>query len=225
MELLMKSPRILLVTALAVAGLSTTLLVAPAAQAAGSTHLTLTYTKAMKNELNNARGTLTTPVERTVKLQYRSGTTWKTLKSTTSASDGTFQFAFRLQGTKALRFHAPKYPSHAAITGIVRTVTIVTQTGKLLVTPDSQCTFFATDRTAVASFTPARPGRKVTFQTNAGSIVGYQDGRGNVAVTIPAGSSVFSYKAYAIAAERNGAAAKTSNGYTYATTSCTFTPL
>lgn len=221
----MKSPRILLVTAIAVAGLSTAVLVAPAAQAAGSTNLTVTYSKAIKNELNNARGTLTTPVERNVKLQYRSGTVWKTLKSTTSASDGTFQFAFRLQGTKAVRFYAAKYPSHAAITGTARTITVVAQTGKLLVTPDSQCTIFATDRTAVASFSPARPGRKVTFQTNVGSIVGYEDGRGNVAVNVPAGSSLFTYKAYAIAAERNGAAAKTSNGFTYGTTYCSFTPL
>lgn len=221
----MKSPRILLVTALAVAGLSTAALVAPAAQAAGSKNLSVTYSKAIKNELNTARGTLTTPVERNVKLQYKSGKVWKTLKSTTSSSDGTFQFAFRLQGTKSLRFYAAKYPSHAAITGTARTVTVVAQTGKLLVTPDSQCSFFAGDVTAVASFTPARPGRKVTFQTNTGPIIGYEDGRGNVAVTFDPGSSLFSYKAFAIAAERNGAAEKTSNGFTYQVTSCTITPL
>jgi hypothetical protein len=223
----MRTVRLLTAAILATTGLVVVGVTTEAAQAAGSKNLSISPSSPMKNETFATYGTLTTAIARPVKIQFKSGSHWNTLGTVTSASNGSFERSTHTGSSRTYRYLAPKVKisghTYAAITGSSKHVTLATQTVKtFFVTPYSQCTIFAGDVTAVAQFSPARPGRAVTFTTHGGPVTGYEDAKGNVAVTFDPGSSAFSYSAVATAETANGAAAKSSLPFRYQLVLCEF---
>lgn len=219
----MKSVRLITATLLATAGLvavGTT----QATAATGSTSLTVQYgAKVIKNEQFDVSGQLKTRYERQVKLQYKKGSAWKSLTSAT-ASSTTGRFTFKdvtTSATRTYRFYAPASEGNGdesgkKIVGKAKKVTVVSQKGSGYVNPYPATYFdlggsshFNDTVYAVLSFSPARPGRAVSFTTpNGAPASGVQDSRGNVVIPFTLSKTEGSYPFTAKAAAKAGAAAK-----------------
>jgi len=195
----MRSIRMLSAAVLAASGLIAVGVTTEAANAASSKDLNVNHTQVMKLETFTASGRVSTNDARTVKLQYRndSDDPWTTKSTKTSNASGYFSFSVTTGRTRYYRYYAPKNGSDLSIKGNSRKVTVVPQTASAYISP-SELTYFCAspgvNQTvyAVAKFSPARPGRDVSFTSPNGTpIEGTQDSKGHVVmpfnITKPAG--------------------------------------
>lgn len=225
----MRSIRMLTAAVLAASGLVAVGLTTESAQAAGSKNLTVQYSKVIKDEVFSITGTLTTPVQRQVKLQYRykSKGAWSTAKSTTSNSGGFFSFSTKTTKSRYYRFYAPASNGNAKITGNAKKVSVVKQSVTYYqIHNRTQCQFIGDsssfdDFTVVAQFSPARPGRVVKLTTTKyGNFSGYQDGEGIEVFTVHPGNVRQSADFTVITTSANGAPAKYAGTKTTKLTDC-----
>lgn len=193
------SAAMLVITGLVIAGTTTS------ASAAGSKDLSFLYgAKFIKNEVTYAEGRLSTPDERPVWLQYKSGKTWKTKTktSTWSGSDGYFEVHISTTKSRYWRFVAPAHNGLKKIVGNARKVTIVKQKVQSIIIHNAkQCRAFPSEITVIVDFYPSRVGRPVTFAFNGNSIQGNEDldGKAKLEFTPPndGAGGTFSLKATA----------------------------
>lgn len=226
----MRTTRLLSATLLTAATLAAVGATTGTAHAAGSTNLTVQYGgKVLKNEQFDVSGQLTRALERQVKLQYRSGDSWKTKATTTSNADsGSFFFSnVTTSKTRTYRYYAPATEGAKKVVGTARKVSVVSQkVTKFAVSDASQCRYVFDDSafapmTIFAQFYPARPGRGVTVVTEKyGTLNGFQDRAGIEAFTISPGTTKQSSTFQARTVAANGAAAKYSSTLTSNLTSC-----
>lgn len=210
----MRSARILAAAVLAASGLVAVGLTTETARAATSKDLTvLPSSKVMKNEKYALTGSVgPSSISRRVKLQYKSGSTWKTSGETMTWSGG-FSLTKTMTATKTWRFYAPKVTSggttYKAVTGNAKKVSLVGQTASGFVTPYGSCSASVLQTvTVVATFSPARYGRIVLFDTVEGEFSGQQDSKGRVAFTFDHMDGAGSFDVKATALSYLGASAK-----------------
>ncbi|MDR7087739.1 hypothetical protein J2X11_002578 [Aeromicrobium panaciterrae] len=227
----MRALRLLGVAILAISGFvvvgSTT---GGAGAADSSKYLTAQFhAKVMANEEFTLAGNVKTHFERLVRLQYKSGDTWKTIRTVTEAADGDgFEFTLvTTSKTRYYRYYAPSTTgsggeSGAKIVGYAKKVTVVSQKATYFgLTPSQQCTDDIHNVTLYAQFYPARPGRQVVVETHTGPKFGPQDRRGSVAITFNPGTSIISeYNLQAKAQPLAGASAKFSGPVSYSQGVC-----
>jgi hypothetical protein len=181
------------------------------ASAAGSKDLFFSQSNAMANETIEVEGVLSTPLVRTVRLQYRTGTSgsWTTRLTTKSAADGSFFFAVKNTKTRYWRYSVPAGGGKPAVVGNAKRLAVVPQKVEYFgATYD--CDFNGNNIvTAWADFYPAREDRQVSFQTPEGVKFDAQDSRGIARVTIVT-TDVGGQPLQATSIAYDGAAAKSS---------------
>jgi len=201
----MRAVRVLCAVVLSAAALVAAGAATESAQAAGPRDIFFEYNNAIKGETIHAEGAIDSVGIRTVRLQYRTGTTgsWTTKLTTKSAVDGRFSFETTDTKTHYWRYTVPAGGGKPGVIGLPKKLPVVSQkveyfgvgyecsaAGKHLVT-------------AWADFFPARQYRQVSFATPTGAKTGYQDPSGiaRVTVTLEPGESSASMKATASAAD------------------------
>ncbi|MEV7397404.1 hypothetical protein [Aeromicrobium sp. NPDC092404] len=206
----MRSVRLICAAVMTVA---TLVAVGATTQSASAAGVSLHFSRpsAIANETIQMDGTLPTAAVRTVRLQYRTGTSgsWTTRLTEKSTSNGFFFFVVKNTKTRYWRISVPAGAGQPAV---------VTTPKRLAVVPQKVEYFEATNEcdsntnsvvTVWADFYPARPGRRVDFATPAGPRTGFQDAKGIATVQVLTGASGL-VGVQATAAADDGAAAKAS---------------
>lgn len=182
----MRSVRLLCAAIMSVSALVAVGAATQSAQAAGPLDIYFEYPNALVKEEIDASGTLPTPKERTVRLQYRTGTSgaWTTKLTTKSASNGYFFFSTTDTKTHYWRYTVPAGGGLPAIVGNAKRLPVVTQKVEYFAV-----TFDCDNNgnnivTAWADFYPARQNRAVVFTTPEGDRTDYQDSRGIARVNV-----------------------------------------
>ena len=156
------------------------------ANAAGPLDVYFDYPNAVVGEQIHVAGRIPTPKIRTVKLQYRTGTSgaWTTKLMTKSDALGYFDFSTKDTKTHYWRYTVPAGGGLPAIVGIAKRLPVVTQKVEYFgVTYD--CDNNGNNIvTAWADYFPARAGRVVSFVTPEGTQTDNQDSRGIARVTV-----------------------------------------
>ena len=222
----MRSVRILGAAILATTGLIAVGVTTQAANAVGSKNLTASYTKVMKSEEFVLRGGLSTPVVRTVKLQYRNQNSggWTTKLSTSSNASGRFAFFPSSKKTRYWRYYAPATDSLGSIKGNSIKISVVAQKVQSIdVVRHTQCHFgsSATENvTVVYDFYPSRPGRIVGFSSSSIDTSGAEDVSGKVQFTFNPGTTDGTFDAVGTAQAIAGASSLVSKKVHYSITQC-----
>jgi beta-glucanase (GH16 family) len=203
--------------AVSAAGLS---LVTPATPAFASTSFVLGPSAPVAGESFAATGKVSTRFKRPVVLKVYSGGAWRTAMKGYTTSSGTYRFAgMKVSAPTTYAVAAPAYrykgKKYGASTSTKRVARPVGQSGFISVLPQvsqrgtGAFRASAALNSVLAKFSPARPGRTVTFQRFVnGSLIGSatategSDGTAVYKVTLAAGQTI-----KAIAAPRYGAPA------------------
>ena len=203
--------------AVSAAGLS---LVTPATPAFASTSFVLSPTAPVAGESFAATGKVSTRFKRPVVLKVYSGGAWRTAMKGYTTSSGTYRFAgMKVAAPTTYAVAAPAYrykgKTYGASSSTKRVARPVGQSGFISVLPQvsqrgtGAFRASAALNSVLAKFSPARPGRTVTFQRFVnGSLIGSatttegSDGTAVYKVTLGAGQTI-----KAIAAPRYGAPA------------------
>lgn len=208
-----------LIAATATAGIGLT---HEAAHAAGSKSLSVYPSDPVKNEKVTFVGQLTTPVERRVVLQYKTKNYgWKYFAETDSANgSGYFSLSRAITRSRTYRYYAPKATVDgtklASITGYSRRMNVVAAQASISLTPARQCLGQNKQIIVIATFSPIREGRTVSFSTQVGPVAGQQDHRGKVGIAVGPGGEAGTFSIKATAAALNGAPTKSTPSASYA---------
>ncbi|KAA1397365.1 hypothetical protein [Aeromicrobium ginsengisoli] len=176
----MRAVRALCAVALSAAALVAAGAATQSASAAGALDIFFQYPNAIKGEHISPSGTIPSGGVRTVKLQYRSGTTgvWTTKLTTKSAPNGYFYFQTTDTRTHYWRYVVPAGGGKPAITGTPKKLPVVSQKVEYFGVTRSCDNTGHNIVSAWADFFPARQGRPVKFSTPEGDRTVVQDGRG-----------------------------------------------
>ena len=217
----MRSVRLLCATLMTAAALVAVGATTQPALAAGSKSLSFSRPSVIANETIQIDGTLPTAMVRTVRLQYRTGTSgaWTTRLTTQSASNGFFFFVVKNTKTRYWRYSVPGGGGHPAITGYAKRLPVVPQKVEYFAATRNCDSATKNVVTAWADFYPAREGREVDFVTPEGVVTAYQDNRGIARVTVVT-SDIGVANLTATARPIDGAAAKTTPTTTVALPVC-----
>ncbi len=222
----MSAPRLLLALIL---GLALVPLLAVGPGVAASATLTVSAARVMSGERFTVSGRLSTPVSRPVTLRYRVGGTWRKVARTQTSRSGAFAFRQSLTGISTRRsyrvvapattVHRRRYRPTSTPTSTPRAaVSVVDQRGDVRVLPAvdqpgrEPAAASSARRVAVARFTPARPGRRVTLTGSDGASTSVsmatQDAQGE-ARFVPSASAARTWSYTATAQPWKGSAALT----------------
>lgn len=177
------------------------------------------------NERFQVTGRVSTRFKRTVVLRRLDGKAWRTVARGSAASTGKFRFPVSTPVTRTYTVQVPAARhsgrAYASTVSRARTVTPVAQTGttdalpKIAQRGTAPALATAAKNAVVARFSPARPGRAVTFRRQLGNgswqkvatLPQRADGTASYFGPTTSGSS--SYRFQATTAARSGAAALT----------------
>jgi hypothetical protein len=172
-------------------------------------------------------GDITTPVSRKLDLQYKSGSKWKKVVSSTTDAGGLYAFDQKLTGSKTFRVSAAKASPNAAIVSDSVTVAPIVETASLSIARDTTNGDIAD---VTGTLTPAIENRPVDLQVQSGSkwnsvttdstgtpIALTEDASGSVSTTLDiTGAAPFSAKSYRlVAASSDGSTAFTGPAYKF----------
>ncbi|MDR7087736.1 hypothetical protein J2X11_002575 [Aeromicrobium panaciterrae] len=220
----MRAIRLLLLALFAFTAIA---IVVEPANAAGSKTLQIYHPKPMKNEDFSAYGTLTTPVARQVKLQYRNKNSgsWTTTLSTTSSTYGTFEMVTHSSRSRYYRYYAPSTTvgghAYAKIVGYSKHVVLASQKVEYAaLTPNFVCDYDTGPLTVFVDFSPGRQGRDVSFATPDGTFFRKEDANGRVTFTYTPLQGVGTYHVTATAFAYEGAAGKSTSDLQFSIIDC-----
>lgn len=182
----MRSVRLLCAAIMSAAALVAVGATTQSASAAGPLDVYFDYPNAVVGEQIQVAGRIPTPKIRTVKLQYRTGTSgaWTTKLTTKSDVQGYFSFTTKDTKTHYWRYTVPAGGGLPAIVGIPKRLPVVTQKVEYFAVTHDCDNDGHSIVTAWADFFPARAGRVVSFTTPEGTKTDYQDSRGIARVTV-----------------------------------------
>jgi hypothetical protein len=157
-----------LVSSVALAAGATLVVVGPAEAGAKNT-LFINPGRPIANENFTATGTLSTPIKRKAVLQLVSAGQWKSVDTDTTSSSGVFNVSSHTAVDREFRIIAPKTTiggkTYPQITGLTKTVDVVTQTAVVTVSNTSPEVGEVVQ--IVGRFTPTRKGRAVRAYVRA----------------------------------------------------------